>query len=204
MLTLIAQIGTEFGISVIVCSHLLGEVERICDALVAIDGGRLLRADRIDAMTTRRDVLAVEVDEGTEVLADGSPALGLQVTPDGRALVGAAGVGRHVRPDHARGRRPRTAAAPPRPDGATTWPNCSRPPADGGRQCEAVDTRTGVIHDIGYQRYTGPRLGRGYAVRSLYVHGLRSAFGLGRSAKAKIFPWLVIGILFFIAVDLAW
>lgn len=64
----------------------------------------------------------------------------------------------------------------------------------------STDTRTGVIHDIGYQRYTGPRLGRGYAVRSLYVHSLRSAFGLGRSAKAKIFPWLVIGILFFIAV----
>jgi ABC-2 type transport system permease protein len=64
----------------------------------------------------------------------------------------------------------------------------------------STDARAGVIHDIGYQRYTGPRLGRAYAVRSLYVHGLRSAFGLGRSAKAKIFPWLVIGILFFIAV----
>jgi ABC-2 type transport system permease protein len=58
----------------------------------------------------------------------------------------------------------------------------------------------GVIHDIGYQRYAGPRLGRRYAVRSLYVHSLRSAFGLGRSVKAKIFPWFVIGILFFIAI----
>jgi ABC-2 type transport system permease protein len=52
----------------------------------------------------------------------------------------------------------------------------------------------GVIHDIGYQRYTGPRLGRGYAVRSLYAHSLRTAFGLGRSAKAKIFPWMVVGL----------
>jgi ABC-2 type transport system permease protein len=58
----------------------------------------------------------------------------------------------------------------------------------------------GVIHDIGYQRYTGPRLGRGYAIRSLYVHSLRSAFGLGRSAKAKVFPWLVAGFAFAIAV----
>jgi ABC-2 type transport system ATP-binding protein len=87
MLTLIAKIGQEFGISVIVCSHLLGEVERICDALVAIESGRLLRADRMDAMTTRRDVLAVEVDEGTELLAKRLAALGLQATPDGRALV---------------------------------------------------------------------------------------------------------------------
>lgn len=60
----------------------------------------------------------------------------------------------------------------------------------------------GVIHDIGYQRYTGARLGRGYAVRSLYVHGLRTALGLGRGAKAKIFPWLTEGILLLVAAIL--
>ena len=58
---------------------------------------------------------------------------------------------------------------------------------------------TGVIHDIGYQRYRGPRLGRGYAVRSLYVHSLRTAFGLGRSVKAKIFPWTVVGLVVIVA-----
>ena len=52
----------------VVCSHLLGEVERICDSLVAIDGGRLLRADRVSAMTEARDVLVVEVSEGTDEL----------------------------------------------------------------------------------------------------------------------------------------
>jgi ABC-2 type transport system permease protein len=57
----------------------------------------------------------------------------------------------------------------------------------------------GVIHDIGYQRYGGVRLGRAYAFRSLYSHGVRAAFGLGRSAKAKIFPWIVVGIGFLIA-----
>ena len=63
-------------------------------------------------------------------------------------------------------------------------------------------TPSGVIHDIGYQRYDGPRLGRWYAVRSLYVHGVRTAFGLGRSAKAKIFPWLVVGIVGLVAAVL--
>jgi ABC-2 type transport system permease protein len=58
----------------------------------------------------------------------------------------------------------------------------------------------GVIHDIGYQRYTGPRLGRAYAVRSLYTESLRAAFGLGRGAKAKIFPWIVVGIMTLVAV----
>ncbi len=60
-----------------------------------------------------------------------------------------------------------------------------------------------VIHDIGYQRYTGQRLGRGYVVRSLYSHGFRAAFGLGRSAKAKIFPWIVAGIVSAIALVFA-
>ncbi|GII25093.1 ABC transporter permease subunit [Planosporangium mesophilum] len=61
---------------------------------------------------------------------------------------------------------------------------------------------SGVIHDIGYQRYTGPRLGRGYVTRSLYLHGLRTVFGLGRSAKAKIFPWVAVGIVAVVATVL--
>jgi ABC-2 type transport system ATP-binding protein len=85
MLGLIARIGTEFGIAVVVCSHLLGEVERICDTLVAIEAGRLLRADRIDAMTTVQGVLAVEVDEGTDVLATRLTELGLRVARDSQA-----------------------------------------------------------------------------------------------------------------------
>ena len=44
MLELIHRIGTEFGIAVIVASHLLGEIERVCDHLVAIEGGKLLRS----------------------------------------------------------------------------------------------------------------------------------------------------------------
>ena len=87
MLALVHRIGTEFGISVVVCSHLLGEVERICDSLIAIEGGRLLRADRISAMTAASDVLAVEVSEGTEELAAALRALDFTVTEEGRLLL---------------------------------------------------------------------------------------------------------------------
>jgi ABC-2 type transport system ATP-binding protein len=72
MLELIArigQIGGDFDISVVVASHLLGEVEQICDHLIAIDGGRLLRAASITSFTSASQVLAIEVDEGTEALA---------------------------------------------------------------------------------------------------------------------------------------
>ncbi len=87
MLALIHRIGTEFGISVVVCSHLLGEVERICDSLVAIDGGRLLRADRISSMTEVRPVLVVEVSEGVDELFARLTAQGLVVGRDGPALL---------------------------------------------------------------------------------------------------------------------
>ena len=87
MLALIHRIGSEFGISVVVCSHLLGEVEQICDALIAIEGGRLLRADLMSAMTTASDVLAVEVSEGTDELAEALTKLEIPVTRDGRMLL---------------------------------------------------------------------------------------------------------------------
>jgi ABC-2 type transport system ATP-binding protein len=69
MLDLIGRIGAEFGISIVLSSHLLGEIEQICDHLVAIEGGRLLRADTISSVTQASAVLLVEVDEGTEQLA---------------------------------------------------------------------------------------------------------------------------------------
>src|SRR5579859_7219152 len=49
---------------------------------------------------------------------------------------------------------------------------------------------TGVIHDLGYRGYDGPRLGRAQIVRALTWHSLRSAFGLGRGVKGKIVPAL--------------
>ena len=55
----------------------------------------------------------------------------------------------------------------------------------------------GSIYDLGYRRYEGRRLGRGEAAFSLYVHGLRAAFGLGRRTRSKIFP---IGLAIIAAV----
>lgn len=52
-------------------------------------------------------------------------------------------------------------------------------------------TPVGVIHDIGYKPYTGPRHGRAQIIRSLYWYSLRSAFGIGRPLRARIIPSLV-------------
>ena len=53
MLGLVQRIGHDFGIAVIVTSHLLGELERVSDHVVVLDGGRLLRASR-DRRVPRR------------------------------------------------------------------------------------------------------------------------------------------------------
>jgi ABC-2 type transport system ATP-binding protein len=87
MLELISRIGAEFGISIVVASHLLGEIERICDHLVAIDGGRLLRADTITSMTQVSQVLLVEVDEGSERLLAELGRRGLDPRPYERAVL---------------------------------------------------------------------------------------------------------------------
>jgi len=68
MLDLIKRTGTEFGISVVVASHLLGEIEQVCSFLLAIDAGHLLRAAAISTFTQRTPVLAVEVEEGADRL----------------------------------------------------------------------------------------------------------------------------------------
>ena len=51
---------------------------------------------------------------------------------------------------------------------------------------------TSVIHDLGYRRYDGPRLGRAQIVRALAWHSFRAAFGFGRGAKAKIVPLVAL------------
>jgi ABC-2 type transport system ATP-binding protein len=87
MLDLVTRIGAEFGISILVSSHLLGEIEQICDHLVAIDGGRLLRSDSMTSFTQVSQVLLVEVDEGTALLETELAARGLRPLRDERALL---------------------------------------------------------------------------------------------------------------------
>jgi ABC-2 type transport system ATP-binding protein len=87
MLDLISRIGTEFGISIMVSSHLLGEIEQICDQLVVIDGGKLLRSDTITSFTQVSQVLLIEVDEGATELAAELAARGLQPRRSGRGVL---------------------------------------------------------------------------------------------------------------------
>jgi len=54
---------------------------------------------------------------------------------------------------------------------------------------------SGVIHDIGYRHYDGPRLGRAAITRALALHSLRHAYGLGRSGRSKVMPVLLLAVM---------
>ncbi|MDT0318125.1 ABC transporter permease subunit [Streptomyces millisiae] len=51
------------------------------------------------------------------------------------------------------------------------------------------------IHNIGYRRYEGERLGPGHARLALFSHSLRGAFGLGRSARSKVLPFSLFAVM---------
>ena len=87
MLALVRRTGTEFGIAVILASHLLGEIERVCDFLVAIDAGQLLRAAPLGAFTEQTGVLAIEVEEGETELAAALVGRGLHAVVDLRTVL---------------------------------------------------------------------------------------------------------------------
>ncbi len=87
MLALIRHVGTALGISVLVTSHLLGELEQVCDHLVVVDGGRLLRSSSLAEATTDEAVLAVEVTEQAAALTAALRAGGLEVGTEGALLL---------------------------------------------------------------------------------------------------------------------
>jgi ABC-2 type transport system permease protein len=55
-------------------------------------------------------------------------------------------------------------------------------------------SRRGVIHDLGYRHYDGLREGTPIIARTLFVTGLRHAYGLGRSGKSKVMPFLLLAM----------
>jgi ABC-2 type transport system ATP-binding protein len=86
MLDLLRRVGTDFGIPMLVTSHLLGELEQICDHVVVIDGGRLLRSSATADVTSASRIIAVEVDERLDALAVALSRAGLAVHPAGRQV----------------------------------------------------------------------------------------------------------------------
>ena len=83
MLDLVRRTGREFGIAVLMSSHLLGEIERVCDWLVVIDGGRLVRSGAVAEFTAGLGSLEVEVEGDAAALAEALTERGFEARGEG-------------------------------------------------------------------------------------------------------------------------
>jgi ABC-2 type transport system ATP-binding protein len=92
MLRLVQRVGQDFGISVLVTSHLLGELERVSDHVVILDSGRLLRASETRDFLDATGTLLVEVlshgpgDDSQARMHQALVAAGVPVRPRGGLL----------------------------------------------------------------------------------------------------------------------
>jgi ABC-2 type transport system ATP-binding protein len=86
MLDLVRRVGGEFGISIVISTHLMGDVERVCDSVVVLDAGRLLRTGPVSGFTEETETLEVELVEGAATVADELRKRGLEPLLDGSRL----------------------------------------------------------------------------------------------------------------------
>ena len=69
MLALVARLGS-FGISVLMATHLLDDVQRVCDQVVMLDAGRLVVSGATDSLLERTGIVTVDVGpRGAELVA---------------------------------------------------------------------------------------------------------------------------------------
>jgi ABC-2 type transport system ATP-binding protein len=89
MLHLVQRIGHDFGISVLVTSHLLGELERVSDHVVVLDAGRLLRSSATQDFMGDTGMLLVEVlgeDGAQSRMGEALARAGVLCRPRGRLI----------------------------------------------------------------------------------------------------------------------
>ena len=72
MLSLLRRTGREFGISIILSSHLMGDVESTCDRIIVLEGGKVVEEGAVAGFTTETEVIVVEVYDKREDLATAS------------------------------------------------------------------------------------------------------------------------------------
>jgi ABC-2 type transport system ATP-binding protein len=86
MLDLIDRTGHEFGISIVMSSHLLAEIERVCDSLIVIEAGRLVEVGQIADLTRVTTTILVEVERPASEVASRLASSGFEVSAEGRRL----------------------------------------------------------------------------------------------------------------------
>ena len=87
MLELVRRIGTDFGISVLLSSHLMNDVEGTCDRLIVLDEGKVIEQGEVSGFTQETESVFIEVDEKRDELVTALTRRGIEVSADGAAIV---------------------------------------------------------------------------------------------------------------------
>jgi ABC-2 type transport system ATP-binding protein len=80
MLALVRRIGTDLGFTVLISSHLLGEVEQVSDNILMLEGGKVARSGSVASLLGGETPLAVEVVAGAKRLAELLSSKGFSAT----------------------------------------------------------------------------------------------------------------------------
>jgi ABC-2 type transport system ATP-binding protein len=80
MLTLIRRIHDELGIAVVLSSHVLEDIERVCDFVMMIDGGRLISTGYLSDLMDTRQEITLEIDGDSEAFSDGIRKRGYEIS----------------------------------------------------------------------------------------------------------------------------
>ena len=86
MLRLIRRTGREFGISIVLSSHLMGDVESTCDRIIVLDGGRVTEQGSVSRFTQETETIMIDVDDNREDLVTALAARGIIATAEGISL----------------------------------------------------------------------------------------------------------------------
>ena len=86
MLELVRRTGRDFGVSIILSSHLMGDVESTCNSIIVLEGGRVVEEGSVAGFTTETQVIVLDVYDKREDVATALAARGVDVTTDGPSL----------------------------------------------------------------------------------------------------------------------
>lgn len=87
MLELITRTGREFGISILLSSHLMGDVERTCDRIIVLDGGHVTEEGTVSGFTQETQLLRIDVDDKLDEFVIALAKHGITTTMDGSSII---------------------------------------------------------------------------------------------------------------------